>query len=288
MMMHTKQQTQTNTNAVAILDQGGFASMPIDSVDGLRCAFLELGSTSKVWGDDDYALGARLAWVLQTFLYGRINSTLEMSPQLPRLISYQSDATSFLTRVTFTGKLGETPLRREGKELTEFLIERIYVKVFHPSLELSAIYISAPRPMGAGKRFGTFSAASDALPVGRRFGHGIVIVHTSFDRAVHDGLSHALEARENVLYQDGMHCGPFVETGWGELLQWAVNTPCPYHDCHGAFRKAVEPHASKDKLKDLHVSIESLRNSFSMIAREVAQFARLYVQFVDRPTDGVL
>jgi hypothetical protein len=181
MMMHTKQQTQTNTNAVAILDQGGFASMPIDSVDGLRCAFLELGSTSKVWGDDDYALGARLAWVLQTFLYGRINSTLEMSPQLPRLISYQSDATSFLTRVTFTGKLGETPLRREGKELTEFLIERIYVKVFHPSLELSAIYISAPRPMGAGKRFGTCLLP---LPMRCQWGGGLDTASSLYTRAL--------------------------------------------------------------------------------------------------------
>ena len=263
-------------------------SKMMQSIDALRDAYLDLGSTSRVWIKVDATLGTRLAYALQTFLSQKLHRTLEHSPDLASLISYQSDTTSFLTRVCFSCEFGGASLRREGKELTEFRIERLYVLTLHPTDDCSAILLTAPRMMSAGKKnWNLFTAASDILPVGRCTARGIVVVHAAFDRAVNDGVSKMLEALEDVRYLDFMKRDPFVETGWGVLLQWYVNTPCPYHDCHGGFRKALEPYASKEDVKDLHISIESLRNSFSMIAREIPKFSRLHVQFANLSAVGV-
>ena len=111
----------------------------MQSIDALRDAYVDLGSTSRVWIEGDATLGTRLAYALQTFSSHKLHRTLEQTPDLASLISYQSDTTSFLTRVCFSGEFGGASLRREGKELTEFLIERLYVLTLHPTYDRSAI-----------------------------------------------------------------------------------------------------------------------------------------------------
>ena len=112
--------------------------------------------------------GLDLRMHCKPFLSQKLHRTLEHSPDLASLISYQSDTTSFLTRVCFSGEFGGASLRREGKELTEFLIERLYVLTLHPTDDCSAILLTAPRMMSAGKKnWNLFTAASDILPVGR-------------------------------------------------------------------------------------------------------------------------
>ena len=52
-------------------------------------------------------------------------------------------------------------------------------------------------------------------------------------------------------------------------------------DIHGAFKKCLEPFTSKELLTDLHICIESLRQSFASIAQGIRQFVLLYVRFID-------
>ena len=78
-------------------------SKMMQSIEALRDAYLDLGATSRVWIKVDATLGTRLAYALQTFLSQKLHRTLEHSPDLASLISYQSDTTSFLTWLCFSG-----------------------------------------------------------------------------------------------------------------------------------------------------------------------------------------
>ena len=92
--------------------------MEIQSVHDLRAAYVAFAAIFKVWQDDEYALGLRLAVALQLFVKGRCPRVLQTSPDSPRLVSYQSDTTSFLIRVSYRGHFGPASLNREGEELT--------------------------------------------------------------------------------------------------------------------------------------------------------------------------
>ena len=59
----------------------------MQSIEALRDAYLDLGSTSRVWIKVDATLGTRLAYALQTFLSQKLHRTLEHSPDLASLIS---------------------------------------------------------------------------------------------------------------------------------------------------------------------------------------------------------
>jgi hypothetical protein len=170
------------------------------SADTLGALFRDFAGASKVWAPSDYREGQKLAKALGDFLHNRLSRVMAAAPELPMLLSYQSDATSFLTRSRWRKQLPgrAADVRREGNELTELLLERLHVVVkgHSGSDDLSAIMIAPPRHLLSGKQNANlFSAGCDFIPSARPVRKGIVLHHVSFDRAVFDGLANLFEGR---------------------------------------------------------------------------------------------
>ena len=71
----------------------------------------------------------------------------------PILYSYQSDATSYLTRTSNRGRVDGTLVVRDGRTLSEFLMERGYLFMERPSgAQSSAVLVRIPRALTEGKR----------------------------------------------------------------------------------------------------------------------------------------
>ena len=63
------------------------------------------------------------------------------------------------------------------------------------------------------------------------------------------------------------------------ILDWAVCTGCALHDSSKALEWALAPHVvDKEMLKDMHIAIESCRNSFDLLVQYMPQFLARYME----------
>ena len=119
--------------------------------DELRALYVDFSKASKVWSLEEYPLASKLACVLHDFLVGRLLQIVNLHPELPLLVSYQSDATPFLTRSRQLFKLGNQCAQRGGMALSELLLERGFVKAsLSTGLGFAAIEIAPSRVLSRG------------------------------------------------------------------------------------------------------------------------------------------
>ena len=237
----------------------------------LRAEALRLQRASTVWSAVDTEKGQAMATMCVTKL-NKIATELTLhKPELPISYSYQSDATSFLTKVVdvVSGVPGGT-VRRDGRELTEFLIERGHLQSIMASGKVkSAILIRPPRLLKCGKGIDAcLSAYQDVYPSLRKVRSGIVINHRSFDRALYDGLEKDIVAVSDAKFLCEEARPDYIDASRDYNLEWHVGTPCPYHDLMGAFRHGMAPFTSEQTIKDLFIVVESIRNSFSAVIKK--------------------
>ena len=128
-----------------------------------------------------------------------------------------------------------------------------------------AVALRDPVPCTHGKTaWHLFSAAEAFAPLLQESGHdGICLTHYSFDRAYHSALVRKLGQRHELLRQRNMARNESVLGVPKPLLDWAAETPCAMHDAQNGFKWALSPHAagSPEVVQNLHIAIESLRNS---------------------------
>ena len=65
------------------------------------------------------------------------------------------------------------------------------------------------------------------------------------------------------------------------LLDWVLELACIEHDCSNAVRKSLERKSSASIVKDLHIVLESLRNSFTGLERNLMPFLVKHLRFED-------
>jgi len=102
-----------------------------------------------------------LAVVLRDFLDLKAIEVARFQPKLPALYSYRSDATSYLTGSSERSRICNKLVVRDGRVLTELLIERGYILVLRGSGSIkSAIVVRMPRLLLDGKSsWHTFTAS---------------------------------------------------------------------------------------------------------------------------------
>ena len=190
----------------------------------------------------------------------------------PIAYSHQADATSTLCSETAVSRDGTTT--RKGKVLMEFLIER-------PSLILrradgnseAVIMLRPPRLLTEGISCWVLRAAScECFPLLRMVGHtGICVYHAVNDRAVCEPCILHWKERINAFHMGGL--GPNLEER--ELhrnLDWLVHSACAHHDASKALQWSVRASSSEERLKELRIAVESLRNSFSLLVAKLPSF----------------
>ena len=126
----------------------------LDSPDDLRNAFMDFARAGKVGERDEYDFAHKLAVVVYDYLHVGVADIVNTQPALPMLISYQSDATSYKTKQRLVRRrILHKVIIREGMELTEFLLERLFVKVASPvDPNIAAIKVFPPRLLTEGKK----------------------------------------------------------------------------------------------------------------------------------------
>jgi hypothetical protein len=149
------------------------------------------------------------------------------------------------------------------------------------------ILLDDMKGLGLGKKaWNHFTAGCSYFPLLRHIGHkGISITHYAFDRLLLEPLMGMFGARHNLYYSE--HGPDLGDEGFlFRLTDWVVGTGCAGHDLSNSLKWAMAPHSSDPVIKDLHVCIESLRNSFADLHRHIPLFLRRYISFETPPDDA--
>ena len=204
------------------------------------------------------------------------------------LYSYSADATPLKvsTRKVHTTAGGQVV--RQGRALEDFLLQRGLVKTTLATGEQRIAFLFGDiLPLSEGKKSGNiFSAAALFFPMLRKAGHiGICISHVCADRALFSSLDRMSRQRLSAYYSPGV--GPDLgdERVLLELTDWAVGTGCCAHDMQNGLKWALSSVATPEDIQNLHIVVESLRNSFDLLLARLPEFLVKHLAFAGNRAD---
>lgn len=251
-----------------------------DAISKLKAEVIELArATSSKSGSNELLKAKSYGCAIRSHLQRTCRMLLDKYKHSPISYSYQSDATSHRVAVRFSAdNASGCKVRRGGKVLEEYLMERAYFKAVAPSGECEhAIMTRAPRPLTYGKgSWFLFSAYCDFWPMLKANGHiGPSISHFAADRLAFSSGMNKINARHaawRAHSDDGHH--EFMA-----LLDLVVGTGCCLHDVGNALKWGISCLTTGTEVKDLHIGIESLRNSAPFVICKVGKFWTDFVDF---------
>jgi len=226
---------------------------------------------------------------LKAHLKNKSERLLEAAKHQPVLYSYSSDATALLCQHVAEAGQGAQKVVRRGRVLHELLMQRGFLKTALPSGDDQvALLIRDPLPLTAGKRsWNLFSAGAAFYPLLRHCGHqGICISHFVADRLAFSAIDRMFRQRQKAFYTPGL--GPCLgdEAPLKEMTDWHVSCACAAHDVHNALKWSLSPFTGPEAIKDTHVVLESLRNSFAILHAHLPQFLATHLAYRDTPRDS--
>ena len=249
---------------------------------------LSLAAAGPSFDPSEMQLLQKLVCVLAIHFARLRDGFLSRNQHRPILASYQSDATSFLVRSQLSVPSSDGSFQRRGRLLSEFLSERAVYKSLGADHVDMVVVMKPPRILGLGKKTtNLLRAACDFMPVLRLENcTGILVVHTCFDRAVHDGISRLMRARGEAYYSSA--AGLVEDEGEAEvssLKEWFLETGCAAHDGSGGLKWGLARWSTEFVQDNLYISIESLRNTFSHLASHLGQWLGVVVTYTRHVDD---
>ena len=139
-----------------------------------------------------------------------------------------------------------------------------------------------PTPLSFGKTCeAIFATSLRSFSSLRSFGHqGIALEVKVFDRGTFSKLSNLFQRNH---FRQSLNL-PVLDGEYKMLLylcEWCIAIPCALHDAQNAQKWGLH-HWYNDAalLKDVHIGIESLRNSYDLLLTHLPGFLTRYVKFV--------
>ena len=216
-----------------------------------------------------------------------VESFLESAHGCPVLTSKSCDGTPMAIKHRTSRALPSgRKIRSSGKHGVEFLVKNQFFKAYLPSGETATrVLLAEPVALTYGKGVDAILTASrkDWVSLREAKHSGICIEHYVWDR-----LSiQALERKTKLwhLAQPHDHLPASVSPELGRLTEMVLVTPCALHDCQNGFKWALLAECTDaDLLRDLYISVESLRNSHDLISAHVGHW--LWERLKRRPDQG--
>lgn len=223
----------------------------------------KLALASHVYSAREEVTAKRLAMMLEKVSAQRRDAHLASAQGLPLLVSYQSDATSFLTRSQASIATQGGALQRRGRALSEILSEREVMKhIVQDGSATMSIALRAPRQLSAGKRTGNlFAAACSFAPLLRVQHPGICVSHWCMDRAAHDSFVRTVSARRTAYYDASSGIYTEGSSLLDDVKDIHLATGCCAHDGSNALKWSLARLAGEGVTDNIYNACESLRNS---------------------------
>ena len=261
---------------------------PSDSSAGLtahavRERLADFSRVSKSLSREEEDELPRLVEALKWHLKDRCVRLVQSAQHAAVLWSYGSDSTKLRVAATQDETSGDHRHVRQGRQTEHFLMQRGLMKVQYAdgTQELGFLWSDIVSLSAGQKGWNMFSAAAQFFPVLRRLGHsGICLQHYCFDRGVYECMNRHLRERQEAFYHADLN--PSLDRDSAHLLHltdWSLSSGCCVHDVHNAQKWALRAAGPKETIDDLHIIIESLRNTFPSLLIALPRFLVAHVSF---------
>lgn len=287
-IQHTANHVQVFGSSVVEYRQS--SCLPMDqpillspSAERAVCSLESLGRAAGMLSKTDAATVGATCEAAKDMLLSRAKHMVATSHGFPLLSSKSCDGTPIRCQHYASSKLpSDKTVRHRGKQGLEILVSNQFIRYQDPGSGWQTVcLLSEPVPLTAGKDVPRILAAAQKTWHSLRSlgAQGCVVEHYCWDRA---GLT-ALErqCRRWHLSQPVPDTVPYKK-GIREYLEFVVITPCALHDSQNAFRWAFfEDCKDRALMRDLYISVESLRNSADILSSRLASFIAEHLVFVD-------
>ena len=118
----------------------------------------------------------------------------------------------------------------------------------------------------------------------RSRGHnGIAVTAYVYDRAIHDPATRKLFARHDAWWREDIR--PQERNALLlKLLEWNLQCACACHDIHNSLKWSMASHVDADALRDLHIALATLQNSFCLLVGHQLKWIAAVVCFREQST----
>lgn len=229
----------------------------------------------------DRARMAKLCETLKYFMRADFKAFVCKRSSEPLLLVYSADATPASTKEVFMRSLGAHTVRRSGRCSRDLLVQRLFVLAGDGSCK---VLLDEPKTLGSKCAWAHVQAYTELAVQPRSLSHrAIVVHHYVWDRAVQSACEQKVHVVQKAMKFESAAVAdlpPVVV----EKLNWITSSACLCHDAHNALKWCIlEYTAEPQVLRGLFVCIESLRNGFSLLMRNLRPWLREVVAYRDRP-----
>ena len=283
-MFVLKQGPPANVYDGAVMESASSGTPISAAVERLKSLCQGFCKVSKTLANNEVQDCARLGEALKTHLRNKSEQLLAASRHQPVLYSYSSDATAILCQHVAEARQGTHTVVRKGRVLHELLMQRGFLRATSPSGDDQvALLIRDPLPLSVGKKsWNLFAAGAGFFPLLRHCGHeGICISHFVADRLAFSSLDRMFRQRQKAYYTPGMGPPLGEEAPLKEMTDWHVGCACAAHDAHNALKWSLSSFSGPEVVKDMHVVLEALRNSFAILHAHLPRFLATHLAFRD-------
>lgn len=226
--------------------------------------------------------------VLEAFVRGTFKQTVAKNKDMPLLLSISADGTPCRLKKSIVAHDLDEHVRRKGGDLVELLVLRGFV-LCRPSdvgCRVQRAFLKGPIPMHLGKGAEQhFTSIVREIKTLQDMGaKSICITHYGFDGALFKPMRNLLHARHGRHHLDA-EAADVPGVGIAKLADWQVYTQCCLHDASKGLEWALKPHAGSDDMKDLFIVVESLRNSYVQLYRNLTSWLCDHILLEDEPFD---
>ena len=245
---------------------------------------LHYASPYGVFADRDILKMAALTEGLKDVLSTQCAEFVHAHRDDAMLRMYFSDETRlkipYRTHVAKPGSSGT--LTRHGREVLQLLVQVcIFKKISPTGVPSLCLLTREPLPLTCGKKAWNLYQACEQFgsSLASLAHEGISISVFVFDRGAIGGLGrHILEKHESESAR--MAKGTSLPAALAPYRRWAVVLGCCHHDLHNGLKWGLANlTAESQTLTDLHVAIESLRDSLARIHNALSCFLIQHVSF---------
>lgn len=266
----------------AILAYMPKASDMSDELGSSAC--FRLAAPSQVLGKADMSMSRRLCEASKAWLRQRAVQWVRRRTTEPILQQSSADGTPINTMRRFAGALGHLSVVRHGRQTAEYLVQRVFLM----GCDMRPIPIFRDPPEMATKTAAAhMKAGLDLFPCAREIGHeGLLVEHKVYDRAVMSAMKKLWDrwAAAHLHHTTEMHGEAKAHKLW--LYHWRSIVGCFGHDCHGGLRWGIFRHLqSKQTVRDAYIGIESLRNGYDVIIKNLRGWIERHLHYEDSAMD---
>lgn len=255
--------------------------------EGCQHQLVDFCRAWKTLSREEEDLLHRLVEVVKHVLKDKCLSLVKDSQHEAVLWAYSCDATPLKCTKTIVHAAQGSTVTRRGKVLAEFLLQRGFVKAKggKDRDQLAVMFTDVLSCREGKKTQNLFSAAATFFPLLRKAGHlGICVQAHCMDRLQFASLDKLLRQRNQAFYMEGLGPNLGDQATQLELLDWVVGVGCACHDVQNSLKWGLgSTKIPQDKwsLCELHIVVESLRNSFDLLVTRLPQFLLDHLSFSD-------